>query len=233
MARPWVTLDRAETAEGLLELRRRGEDDFLITVGGRVLMASRAHRSEALLAEAACNRLAGRPRPRVLIGGLGMGFTLRAALDALPAPARVIVAELTPAVVAWCRGPLAALTGGAVDDHRVTVEVGDVAGLIARAAREGAGAASRSSRRFDAILLDLYEGPREAAGGEGDPFYSRHALETTRAALVPGGVFAVWSEEPDAAFERRLAAAGFKVERLRARRGPRHVVYLVTTPPGS
>ena len=85
MARPWQTLDRVETAEGPLELRRRGDDEFLITVGGRVLMSSRAHRSEALLAEAACSRIAGRPRPRVLIGGLGMGFTLRAALDALPA----------------------------------------------------------------------------------------------------------------------------------------------------
>ena len=227
MARPWQTLDRVETAEGLLELRRRDDDDFLITVGGRVLMSSRAHRSEALLAEAACSRIADRPRPRVLIGGLGMGFTLRAALAALPAQARVIVAELTSAVVAWCRGPLAVLTGGAVDDPRVAVEIADVADLIARAARDGVGSAAPASGRFDAILLDLYEGPREASGGEGDPLYGRHALETAAAALVPGGVLAVWSEDPDAAFERRLAAVGFTFERLRPRGGgPRHVVYL-------
>lgn len=223
MARPWQTLDRVPTAEGPLELRRRGDDEFLITVGGRVLMASRAHRSEAVLAAAACARLAGRARPRVLVGGLGMGFTLRAALDALPAAARVVVAELTPAVVEWCRGPLAALTGGAVADPRVTVEIADVVAVIARAGSPSGG----GHARFDAILLDLYEGPREASGGDRDPVYGRKALETARAALAPAGVLAVWSEDPDTAFERRLAAAGFTVERRRPRGGgPRHVVYL-------
>jgi spermidine synthase len=220
MAQPWETLDRVETAEGLLELRRRGADDFLILVGGRVLMASRAHRSESILAAATCARLAGRARPRLLIGGLGMGFTLRAALDALPAAARVVVAELTPAVVAWCRGPLAALIGRAVADSRVKVEIADVAERIDAAARAGGEA------RFDAVLLDLYEGPRERGGGASDPLYGRQALAAAHEALVPGGVFAVWSEDPDAAFERRLTAAGFRVERVRARRGPRHVVYL-------
>ena len=137
------------------------------------------------------------------------------------------VAELTPAVVTWCRGPLSALTGGAVDDPRVKVELADVADLIAHAARNGDGAVARSSGRFDAILLDLYEGPREASGGEADPIYGRRALETAGAALLPGGVLAVWSEDPDAAFERRLAAVGFAFERLRPRGGgPRHVVYL-------
>jgi spermidine synthase len=222
MARPWTTLERVATEEGPLELRRRGDDEFLITVAGRVLMASAAHRSEQFLASAACSRLAGRRRPRVLIGGLGMGYTLRAALDALPADARVTVAEITPAVVDWCRGALAGLTGGAVDDPRVKVEIADVAELIGAAAR-GAG------EPWDAVLLDLYEGPREASDELGAPFYGRRALAATRAALAPGGVFAVWSEDPDAAFEKRLAAAGFQVERRRPKSGgPRHVVYLAS-----
>jgi spermidine synthase len=224
MARPWQTLERVTTEEGTLELRRRGDDEFLITVAGRVLMASAAHRSEAFLASAACSRLTGRPQPRVLIGGLGMGFTLRAALDALPAAARVTVAEITPKVLEWCRGPLAPLTGGAVDDPRVTVEIADVADLIAAAAAGGS-----AGEPWDAVLLDLYEGPREASDELGAPFYGRRALLATRAALAPGGVFAVWSEDPDAAFEKRLAVAGFQVERRRPRSGgPRHVVYLAS-----
>jgi spermidine synthase len=220
MARPWETLDRLETDEGTMELRRRGETEFLITVAGRVLMASAAHRSEMALAESACAHLAGRPAPRVLIGGLGMGFTLRAALDHLPADARVLVAELNPTVVEWCRGPLAELTGRAVEDRRTEIVIADVAALIARAA-------DSAETGFDAILLDLYEGPREASGGDRAPFYGRRALETTRAALTRNGVFAVWSEDPDPAFERRLRGTGFRVERLRPRSGgPRHVVYL-------
>jgi spermidine synthase len=225
MSRPWTTLDRVDTDEGVLELRRRGDHEYLITVAGRVLMASAAHRSEAALAEAACKRLAGRPRPRVLIGGLGMGFTLRAALDTLPAGAEVVVAELNPVVVRWCEGPLAELTGRALDDPRARVEIADVAELIRKAAAGGAGAC------FDAIVLDLYEGPREASGGASDPFFGRRALQTTRRALARGGVFAVWSEDRDDAFERRLAAAGFTVERLRPKSGgPRHVVYLAEAP---
>jgi spermidine synthase len=220
VTRPWRVLDRVATAEGLLELRQRGERDFLITVDGRVLMASAAHRSEDALARLGCARVATQPRARVLLGGLGMGFTLRAALDVLPPAATVTVVELTPAVVDWCRGPLAPLTGRAVDDPRVSVASGDVAARISAAATKG-------SPRYDAILLDLYEGPREP-GGEDDPFYGRRALEATRAALTPGGTFGVWGEDPDAAFERRLGALGFTWERLRPRGGPRHVVWLAT-----
>ena len=221
MTRPWETLDRIATEEGVLELRRRGETDYLIMVAGRVLMASAAHRSEAVLGEVACEPVARRHRPRVLIGGLGMGFTLRAALDTLPPDAEVTVAELEPVVVRWCRGPLAELSSRAVDDPRVRVAIGDVADLVGRAAKAGGAA------RYDAILLDLYEGPRESSGGASDPFFGRRALATTRRALTRGGVFAVWSEDPDAPFERRLAAAGFEVERLRPKSGgPRHVVYL-------
>jgi spermidine synthase len=223
MTRPWETLDAADTPEGRLELRRRGpaeSGEFVLTVGGRVLMNSLAHRTEVAAAEVACRRVAGRPKlggARVLIGGLGMGFTLRAALDALPRDARVTVAEIDPTLVRWCRGPLAPLTRNALDDPRVEVAVADVTLLIA------AGVA----RPWDVIVLDLYEGPRAATQGREDPFYGKRALAATRAALAPGGLFAVWSEDADAAFEKRLAGAGFRVERLRpGKGGPRHVVYL-------
>ncbi|HVT15665.1 MAG TPA: spermidine synthase [Thermoanaerobaculia bacterium] len=225
----WQTVDGVETAEGRLELRRRGESDWVITVGGRVLMSSAAHRSETALAELACRSLAresglaGQFRPRVLLGGLGMGYTLRAALDALPGAARVVAAEIEPAIVRWCRGPLAHLTAGAAADPRVRIVLADVADVIAAAARPGA-------RRFDAILLDLFEGPRAATAAtrrRGEPFYSPAAIARTRAALAPGGLLAVWSEDPDAAFEHHLAAAGFTLDRHRpGRGGPRHIVYL-------
>lgn len=213
MTRPWETLDAVDTEEGRLELRRRG-DDYVITVAGRVLMSSIAHLTEVAVAEMACREVARRERPKVLIGGLGMGFTLRAALDALPRNARVVVAEINEAVVRWCRGPLAGLTGNALKDPRATVVMEGVELVIGRGG-------------FDAVILDLYEGPREAARAEGDPFYGREALRRTREALTPKGVFAVWSEDPDAAFEKRLRAAGFKVERRKpGKGGPRHAVYL-------
>jgi spermidine synthase len=217
MTRPWRVLECVQTRAGPLELRRRGERDFLITLAGRVLMNSAAHRSEVALAELAAAAIAGRTAPRLLIGGLGMGYTLRAALDALPAAARITVAELEPAVVRWCRGPLSALTHAAVDDARVRLEVTDVANVIAAASRrEGDGG-------FDAIALDLLEGPR----GRADPHFGDAALRELRAALAPGGVVAIWSESPDAGFERRLAAAGFRVERSRPGRGGlRHAVTL-------
>ncbi len=227
MTRPWETVDAADTPEGRLELRRRGPaeaGEFVLTVGGRVLMSSLAHRTEVAAAEVACRRVAGRPRPRVLIGGLGMGFTLRAALDVLPRHARIAVAEIDPTLVRWCRGPLAPLTGSAVNDPRVTVAVADVTLLIAAGVAEP----------WDAIVLDLYEGPRAATQGREDPFYGKRALATTRAALASNGLFAVWSEDADAAFEKRLAAAGFRVERLRpGKGGPRHIVYLGVASGGS
>jgi spermidine synthase len=223
MTRPWQTIASVATAEGALELRRRGDEgkaaDWLIVVAGRVLMTSSARRSEEELARLAIAALpeASARKPRVLVGGLGMGFTLRAALDALPASARVTVAELNPDVVAWCRGPLAAATDAALSDPRVEVVVGDVARVIAGA---GSGA-------FDAIVLDLYEGPNAATQDASDPFYGQAALARSRAALVRGGVLAVWSEDPDAAFERRFAGAGFEVTTHRSGKGGRtHVVYL-------
>jgi spermidine synthase len=212
---PWKTLATVTTAEGALQLRQRGEREFLIVIDGRVLMTSRDRRSELALATLACESLAS-PEPRVLIGGLGMAYTVRAALDALPAAAELIVAELTQAVLDWCRGPLAPLTAGAVLDPRVRVVIGDVAEVIAGAPRG----------HYDAIVLDLYEGPHAATQRADDPFYGRAALARSHAALAPGGILAVWSEEPDEAFARRFDAAGFEVVTHRLGGSRVHTVYL-------
>ncbi len=221
MTRPWQHLETVDTAEGPLVLSQRGEREFLITIDGRVLMNGVANRSELALANLACAdpKVVARSTPRVLVGGLGLGFTLRAALDALPPAAQITVAELNEVVVRWCRGAVGAATDNALEDPRVTVQVADVARVIATAARK--------RTPYDAILLDLYEGPHEATQRSNDPFYGAQALRTTRAALSRGGVFAVWSEEPDKAFEARLAKAGFQAERRRAGKGGRrHVIYL-------
>jgi len=227
MAKPWRLVDSIDTDEGLLDLRQRGETDFLITIGGRVLMNASGNLSEIALAELACESLKGKKNPRILVGGLGMGFTLKAAVGALSAGAEVVVAELNPIVVKWCRGPLAGLTGGAVDDPRVTVVIDDVAAVIRSAATWGRG------RRFDAIILDLYEGPYEGDHGRGAYLYGDTALALSRRALKAGGVFAVWSEDPDRAFEKRLKAAGFSVKLQRPGRGGRHAVYIARKTPGS
>lgn len=212
MARPWTVLDRVPTRDGELELRQRADDDFLITQDGRVLMSSAARRSEEALGRLGVEGMP--PGASVLIGGLGMGCTLRAALDALPAEGRIVVAELHPCIVGWCRGPLAALTEGAVADPRVRVRLGDVAAAIP----EGA--------PWDAILLDLFVGPAPGAPSRSDPHFGEAALRQTHRALAPGGRLSIWSEDPDPAFERRLAGVGFAVERERpGRGGRRHVVY--------
>jgi spermidine synthase len=220
MAQPWQTIDKAETADGLLELRRRGRRDFLIMINNRVLMNSSANRSEIVLGDRACKLVASYNGPRVLIGGLGMGLTLRASLDSLPPTAQVVVAELNPVVVNWCRGPLAELNKNAASDPRVTIVIDNVAAVITTSL-------PAASQKFDAIILDLYEGPGAATDAMGDPFYGSHALTRTAAALTRGGVFAVWGENPDAGFEKRLAATEFTVERLRPGKGGlRHVVYI-------
>ena len=223
MAKPWTTLDVVETEEGRLELRRRDTDDFLIVIDGRVLMSSRAHRSEVEVASLACERLASPRRARILIGGLGMGYTLRAALDGLPEDAEVHVAELNEVVVRWCRGPLASLTDDALRDPRVRVRHGDVSKIIRGTPANG---------RWSAIILDLYEGPHQTSTDPGDAFYGRGALSSTRAALVDGGVFSVWSEERDRSFEGRLKRAGFQFDHIRSGRGGRrHPVYIATASP--
>lgn len=219
MAQPWKVLDSVKTDEGILELRQRGERDFLITVNSLVLMNSSLARSEVALGELACAHLKHKAGPRVLVGGLGMAFTLRAVLDNLPASATVVVAELNPVVLEWCRGPLAFLTGAAVSDPRVTVEIADVADVITKSAMNGKG--------FDAIVLDLYKGPHAKSHKVEDPLYGSTAIEMTRAALKPEGMFAVWGENYDQAFDKRLGAAGFSVFSDRPGFGGlRHVVYL-------
>lgn len=181
-------------------------------------MTSVARRSEEALATLGLAPVARREAPRVLLGGLGLGFTLRATLDALPPQASVTVAELNPVVVRWCEGPLAPLTGGAVLDPRVRVVVGDVADAV----RKGL------TQRYDAILLDLYEGPHGATQGVDDAQYGPTALAMAHAALNAGGVLAVWSEDPDPAFPRRMERAGFDVTVHRSGRGGGgvHLVYV-------
>jgi len=220
MTKPWKTIDSEDTAHGRLELRQRNGSDFLITIDGRVLMNSHASRSEVLLSTLACNCINNKKDPRVLMGGLGMGCTLKAGLDELPRDARVVVAELNPVVVKWCRGPMADLTNGVVNDPRVTIEIADVASIIRNSAIKG------KDNRFDAIILDLYEGPFEAAKERCEYLYGDKALELSGLALMPGGVFAVWSEDPDRAFEKRLVKAGFSFNLHRPARGNRHVVYI-------
>lgn len=218
MPRPFTLLDAVETREGMLELRQRG-DDFLVSIGGRVLMSSHIHRTEDAVARLGIERMGARTAPRVLIGGLGLGFTLRAALDALPRDAEVKVAELTARVVDWCRGPVAPAIGHALDDPRVDVEVADFMDVV------------RRSKGVDAIVIDLYEGPRELPRGVPDPLYGDGAVRAVWNALGAGGVYAVWSEEPYVPFEHRLARQGFSVERARVGRGgPRHAVYLAKKP---
>jgi spermidine synthase len=208
---PWDTIAAVDTADGRLELRQqRGKPSFVIAIAGRVLMTSSARRSEEAL-----GRLGARPG-RVLLGGLGMGYTLRALLDALPADARVEVAELTPAIVDWCRGPLAGLTGAAIADPRVEVRITDVAVPIgeARAA-------------YDAIVLDLYEGPYAATQPREHPIFGDGALARAKRALRPGGLLAIWGEDEDPGFVRRLGRAGFEASLHRQGGGGRtHVIYL-------
>ena len=219
MARAWTTLASVDTLEGPLELRRRGDADYLIMIDGRVLMNSFSRTSEEELSKLSLAHLAGAKvaSPCVLVGGLGMGFTLKSALDLLPETAKVTVAELNPVILEWCKGELGPATDHAVADRRVTVTIGDVAKVIAKA-KPGA---------FHAIILDLYEGPNHATQSINDPFYSAAALARTAAALAPGGVLGVWSEDTDAPFAKRLAAAGFDVQTHKiGSGGRRHVVYI-------
>jgi len=222
---PWVQLDTAvgEAGAETLRLMRRG-GEFSIMCGAIELMNSRLSGSEEALATLACDRLGPRPGLRMLIGGLGMGFTLRAGLAVLAADAQVVVAELSPAVIAWARGPLAQVFAGSLEDARVRVEAADVGDLI----RSGEGA-------YDAILLDVDNGPHGLSRTSNDGLYSRKGLEAAARALRPGGVLAVWSSAPDARFTARLEAAGYRVEEARTRargngRGARHVIWLAVKP---
>jgi spermidine synthase len=218
---PWVHLGSARVPDGDGELRlmRRGSE-YSIMTGGIELMNSRMSRSEQALATLACDALAGRSAPRVLIGGLGMGFTLRAALEVLPTPARVVVAELVPAVVEWARGPMAEIFGDCLTDPRVALEVCDV-GQAIRAA----------DAVYDAILLDVDNGPGGLDREANDSLYAMDGLRAARRALTAQGVLAVWSSAPDEAFSHRLEQAGFDSEAVRVNahrkgRGARHIIWL-------
>jgi spermidine synthase len=221
---PWVHLDTA-TVPGSgdqLRLMRRGEE-FSILAGNTTLMSSRMSSSEIVLAEIACERLRGRRHNHMLIGGYGMGFTLRAALAGLGKDARVTVAELVPAVLAWARGPMAELAAGCLDDSRVAIHEGDVGAAIAAA-----------QSRFDAILLDVDNGPDGLSRAANDRLYDTQGLKAARRALRPKGLLAVWSAAPNKAFTERLSRAGFAVEEIKARankgRGVRHIIWAATNP---
>jgi spermidine synthase len=217
---PWMELDSAKIPGGREELRlkRRGSE-FSIMLGANELMNSRLSGSEEALARLSCAKIGGRRQPRVLIGGLGMGFTLRAALAELPPDAAVVIAEIVPAVVAWARGPMAELFAGSLDDVRVKILKADVADLIG----DGKGS-------YDAILLDVDNGPDGLSRRANDRLYDIKGLAAARAALTPGGVLAVWSSHPDKVFAKRLRQSGFEVDeintRARGKRGARHVIWL-------
>jgi spermidine synthase len=214
-------VDSVATPDGRLDLARLDDDEWEILIDGRTLMTSRFNRSEIALGEMACRPLAHHRAPRIIVAGLGMGYTLRAALDALPRDAQVLVADLNSVVVDWCRWRLGELCDNVLDDPRVRMEIIDVGVPIAR------GASGDAKDRYDAIILDLYEGPYAVPAGKEDPLFGRLALERARTALHPHGCLAVWSEQPVQSFERRLRSSGFRCEcRRPSHKGPHHVVYL-------
>lgn len=221
---PWTLLDTASVpgGEGELRLMRRGSE-FCIMTGSTALMNSRMSGSEEALASLSWQAIAGRPRPHMLIGGLGMGFTLRAALDILPADARITVAELVPAVVDWARGPMAEVFGTCLTDPRVSIRLGDVGTVLA------------GDNLYDAILLDVDNGPEGLTRDSNQQLYSVKGLRRTLSALRAGGVLAVWSSHTSTPFTKRLLTAGFAVteEKVRARGkkgGERHHIWLAKKP---
>jgi spermidine synthase len=216
--KPWILLDHTVTTDGRTISLHRHDDEYAIRVDGRPLMSTRQHTSEERLAELACAHLATAPAPRVLIGGLGFGFTLRAALAILPPGAEIVVAEILEAVIAWNRDPAYPLAAGAMADPRATVVHRDVGALI-----------GDSRHSFDAILLDVDNGPAAMSTTANERLYDFHGLVRTRDALRPGGCAAWWSAAPDADFAARMMRAGFKVELHHARAhgnaGPRHTIF--------
>ncbi len=222
---PWVNLATAVVPGGgeNLRLKRRGSE-FSIMLGANELMNSRLGGSEEALAKLACSKIARRAKPQMLIGGLGMGFTLRAALAELGEDARVDVAEIVPAVIDWARGEMAELFGPCLDDHRVTVEEVDVGQLI-----------RSSTDAYDAILLDVDNGPEGLSRKSNDRLYDASGLAAARNALRGSGVLAVWSSRPDDRFTRRLRQTEFEVEefavRARGKRGARHTIWLAANKP--
>jgi spermidine synthase len=222
---PWVQLDSASIpGGGELRLKSRGTE-FSIMLGANELMNSRLSGSEEALATLSFEKIRDHQRPHILIGGLGMGFTLRAALAVLPDDARVTVAELVPAVVDWARGPMAEVYKGSLDDPRVHIHVGDVGALI-----------TRSRDTFDAILLDVDNGPDGLTREGNDSLYDFSGLRSAKAALRRNGVLSVWSSGPDPRFTRRLRDIGLSAEEVptRASRkggGAKHMIWLAVNGP--
>ncbi len=201
--------------------------DFMIVLDRNELMSTRMRGSEESLATLSCERIAAVAKPHVLIGGYGMGFTLRAALGALPAKAIVTVAELVPEIIEWARGPMAELAAGCLDDQRVRLVMGDVADVIAQ-----------SPATYDAILLDVDNGPDGLVREDNNRIYARAGLLAARAALRPGGVLAIWSAAKDNGFVRRMREARFDVEEVtvtaRANgKGAKHVIWFARYTPGA
>ncbi|MBY5591072.1 hypothetical protein HFO49_26920 [Rhizobium leguminosarum] len=222
---PWIQLDSATIPgeNGELRLKQRGSE-FSIMLAANELMNSRLSGSEEALATLSWDRIKSHAKPRMLIGGLGMGFTLRAALAVLPEDAGVTVAELVPAVIAWARGPMAEVFKGCLDDPRVGIHQGDVGEAI----RAGKAA-------YDAILLDVDNGPDGLTRKSNDRLYDFAGLRAASDALRPGGVLAVWSSGPDSDFTRRLKDSGFAVDAVNTRAngkrgGARHVIWLAVKP---
>jgi spermidine synthase len=222
---PWLQLDTARVPGADVELRlmQRGAD-FSMMLGQNELMSSRLSGSEEALATLACRRIEAVKSPHLLIGGLGMGFTLRAALAVLGSDARIMVAELVPAVIAWARGPMADIFGDSLDDPRASIREADVVDVIA----------SHGSA-FDAILLDVDNGPEGLIRKANDALYDLKGLKAIRRALRPGGVLAVWSSGPNPLFSKRLRSAGFDVNEVAVRAttkrsGARHVIWFATKP---
>ena len=217
---PWQQIDAAKVPGANIELRlmQRGAE-FSMMLGQNELMNSRLSGSEQALATLACKRIEGVKRPHLLIGGLGMGFTLRAALAVLGAEARVSVAELVPAVISWAHGPMAELFGDSLSDPRADIRPADVVEVI-----------QSSPSTFDAILLDVDNGPEALIRNANDALYDLKGLRATHRALRPRGVLAVWSSGPNAAFAKRLRDADFDVNEVGVRAtskrsGAHHVIW--------
>ncbi|MBJ6762240.1 hypothetical protein JGU66_15815 [Myxococcaceae bacterium JPH2] len=217
--KPWETLDSAQVPDvGEVILARRS-DEYVLRVRGQILMSSRQHGSEEALAEAGCAHLSGKGGGRVLVGGLGFGYTVRAALNRLGPEGHVTVAELLPAVVVWNRGPLAPLARAPLEDPRVTVVEGDVGALMAR-----------HSGVFDAILLDVDNGPVALTHPDNHALYGLGGLARAARALRPQGRLVVWSAGPAPGFEKRLGMAGFTTQVLNpaahGSKGTRHTLFV-------
>jgi spermidine synthase len=222
---PWKQIDsvRVPGSEVELRLMQRG-DEFSMKLGQNELMNSRLSGSEEALATLACRRLEAVKAPHLLIGGLGMGFTLRAALAVLGPKARITVAELVPAVVAWARGPMAELFGDSLKDPRTTVREADVMEVI-----------QEKAAAYDAILLDVDNGPEGLIRKANDALYDPRGLKASHRALRPGGVLAVWSSGPHPKFSKRLRDAGFEVNEVGVRAttkrsGAHHIIWFATKP---